>query len=81
MLVVAFLALQIIVEAPTIINRDSSEAFLIVKRVDERLCFEKVVLNSSHQMRVLQLSVDQSSDLEIVLTFADTRVDERFVKE
>ena len=32
-------------------------------------------------MRVLQLFVDQLSNLEIVLIFADTRVDERFVKE
>ena len=48
MLVVAFLAFQIIVEAFTIVNRDSGEASLIVKRVSERLCFEKVVLNSSY---------------------------------
>ena len=32
-------------------------------------------------MRVLQLFVDQSSNLEIVLIFANTRIDERFLKE
>ena len=32
-------------------------------------------------MRVFQLFIDQFSNLEIVLIFADTRVDERFVKE
>ena len=48
MLVDALLAIQIIVEASTIVNKDSSEMFFIVRRVDKRLCFEKVVLNSSH---------------------------------
>ena len=48
MLVYAFLALEIVVEASTIAHRDSDETFLIVKRVEERLDLEEALFNFSH---------------------------------